>query len=188
MHGKVLIVDPIATNHIILKVKFSAAYYTVTQALTLAAAIAKSRPDIVITADQLLDGTARNLVSQMHELPMGHDIPIIAIESCQNFDNQLPLLEAGIDVILSQPLDDALLLARMRSLVRSNSSDSDWELGEGTSHALGFAEAQKVFVPSGRAVLVGPNRALPEDWTTQMAGNLPTQTKVAGVDEAINIF
>ena len=76
----------------------------------------------------------------------------------------------------------------MRSLVRSNSSDSDWELGEGTSHALGFAEAQKVFAPSGRAVLVGPNRALLEDWTTQMAGNLPTQTKVAGVDEAINIF
>lgn len=86
---------------------------------------------------------------------MGHDLTIIAIESCQNFDNQLPLLEAGIDVILSQPLGDALLLARVRSLVRSNSSDSDWELGAGTSHALGFAEAQKVFVPSGRAVLGG---------------------------------
>jgi len=125
---------------------------------------------------------------QIHELPMGHDITIIAIEPCQNFDNQLPLLNAGIDVILSQPLDDALLLARVRSLVRSHSSGSDRELGEGTSHALGFAEAQKVFVPSGRAVLGDPNRALLEDWTTQMAGDLPTQTKVAGVDEAINIF
>jgi two-component system cell cycle response regulator len=103
MHGKVLIIDPITTNRIILKVKFSAAYYTVTQALTLAeaiAVIAKSRPNIAITADQLPDGTARELISQMHELPMGHDIPIIAIESYQNLDNQLPLLEAGIDVVL----------------------------------------------------------------------------------------
>ena len=100
----------------------------------------------------------------------------------------MPLPEAGIDVVLSQPLDGALLLARVRSLVRSNSSDKDWELGEGTSHALGFAEAQKVFAPSGRAVLVGPNRALLEDWTTQVAGNSPTKSKVAGVDEAINIL
>ncbi|MDG1104440.1 MAG: hypothetical protein P8N75_14010 [Ascidiaceihabitans sp.] len=100
----------------------------------------------------------------------------------------MPLPEAGIDVVLSQPLDGALLLARVRSLVRSNSSDKDWELGEGTSHALGFAEAQKVFAPSGRTVLVGPNRALLEDWTTQIAGNSPTKTKVAGVDEAINIL
>ena len=104
MYSKELIIDPIATNRIILKVKFSAAYYTVTQALTLAeaiAVIAKSRPNIAITADQLPDGTARKLISQMHELPMGDDIPIIAIEPYQNLDNQLPLLEAGIDVVLS---------------------------------------------------------------------------------------
>ena len=104
MYSKVLIIDPIATNRIIFKVKFSAAYYTVTQALTLAeeiAVIAKSRPNIAITAYQLPDSTARELISQMHELPIGHDIPIIVIESYQNLDNQLHLLEAGIDVVLS---------------------------------------------------------------------------------------
>ena len=82
MHGKVLIIDPIATNGIILKVKFSAACYTVTQTLTLAeaiAAIGSSRPDIVITANELHDRTALHLVAQMREQPKAQNIPIIAI-------------------------------------------------------------------------------------------------------------
>ena len=36
MHGKILIVDPIAINRIVLKVKLSAAYYTVIQATSIA--------------------------------------------------------------------------------------------------------------------------------------------------------
>ncbi len=173
MHGKVLIIDPIATNRIILKVKFSAAYYTVTQALTLAeaiAAIGSSRPDIVITADQLPDGTALDLVAQMREQPKAQNIPIIAINCGDDANNHLSLLEAGIDVVLTKPFDDTLLLARVRSLVRSSSVDADWNLREGTSRALGFAEIQKGFTPTGRAVLVGPDRDLLDNWTSQMAG------------------
>ena len=191
MHGKVLIIDPIATNRIILKVKFSAAYYTVSQALTLAEAIAaieSSRPDIVITADQLPDGTALDLVTRIREQPEAQNIPIIAINCGDDANNHLSLLEAGIDVVLTKPFDDTLLLARVRSLVRSSSVEADWNLREGTSRALGFAEIQKTFVPTGRAVLVGPDRDLLDNWTSQMAGYLSAHTKVADVDEALYIF
>jgi two-component system cell cycle response regulator len=38
MHSKILIIDPIAINRIVLKVKLSAAYYTVIQVTTIAEA------------------------------------------------------------------------------------------------------------------------------------------------------
>jgi len=50
MHGRILIVDPIATNRIMLKVKLSAAHYQVAQACSIEEAKAQVEhncPDIV---------------------------------------------------------------------------------------------------------------------------------------------
>jgi two-component system cell cycle response regulator len=61
MHGKILIVEPIATNRIVLKVKLSAAYYDVSQASTIQEAVEiamQSCPDVIISAALLPDGSA----------------------------------------------------------------------------------------------------------------------------------
>jgi two-component system cell cycle response regulator len=66
MHGKILIVDPIAINRIVLKVKLSAAYYTVIQATSIAearTALERSQPDVVISSAQFLDGTASDFAT-----------------------------------------------------------------------------------------------------------------------------
>ena len=61
MYAKILIVDAIATNRIVLKVKLAAAQYYVMQASSVAEAVrlaAETPPDLVISAVALPDGTA----------------------------------------------------------------------------------------------------------------------------------
>ena len=62
MQGKILIVDPIATNRIMLKVKLASAFFGVLQAGTLAEALeiaGSQAPDLIISAMDLPDGSAR---------------------------------------------------------------------------------------------------------------------------------
>lgn len=189
MHGKILIVDPIATNRIVLKVKLSAAYYNVTQASSIAEAkaiIEQSQPDVVISAAQLLDGTVSDLATELRKHPKASDLPIIAIECCDDQNARLEFLNTGVDAILSKPLNDALLLARVRSLVRSQASASEWRLHDDTSRALGFAEKQAPFLPNGTAVLVANDKDLLSSWLPKLDGLLPTKTMIAAVDEALD--
>ena len=58
MSGKILIVDELATNRIVLKVKLSAAYYDVFQARTGAEAlkmVEKFQPDLILASTELTD-------------------------------------------------------------------------------------------------------------------------------------
>ena len=98
MHGRIMIVDPIVTNRIVLKVKLSTAYYDVIQASSVAEATAmldQTPPDVVITSAQLEDGTAGDLAQSIRAHPKASDVPIIAIESCQNGGNRLGFLTSG---------------------------------------------------------------------------------------------
>ena len=64
MQGKILVVDAISTNRIVLKVKLSGAFYQVLQAATIEEALQSARgqqPDLIVTALSLPDGTAADL-------------------------------------------------------------------------------------------------------------------------------
>jgi two-component system cell cycle response regulator len=187
MHGKILIVDPIVTNRIVLKVKLSAAYYNVSQASSIAEAkiaLEQSQPDVVISSAQLMDGTVGDLAIELRKSPKANDLPIIAVECCDDQNARLAFLNAGVDAVLSKPLNDALLLARVRSLVRSQAFDSEWRLHDDTSRALGFAEKQTPFSPNSTTVLVANNKDLISSWLPQLDSLLASQTMVAAVDEA----
>lgn len=188
MHGKILIVDPIATNRIVLKVKLASAYYSVIQASSIADAkleLEKSRPDVVISSAQLMDGTVTDLAIAIRKQPKAGDLPIIAIDSDYNQENRITFLSAGVDAVLNHPLNDTLLLARVRCLVRSHASDSEWQLRDDTSRALGFAEKQVTFLPSGRAVIVAREKSQILTWPLQMKDLLTARTAVAGLDDAL---
>ena len=189
MHGKILIIDPIATNRIVLKVKLSSAYYDVIQASSIAeakASLRHSKPDVVISSAQLLGGTDTDLTAELRKHPNTANLPIIAIESCDDQSARLEFLKAGVDAILSHPLDDALLLARVRCLVRSYASDTEWLLHDDTSCALGFAEKQANFLPNGTAVFVACDKGSLAPWKAQLANLIPTKITFAAVDEALD--
>lgn len=155
MQGTILILDGVATTRIMLKVQLSAAWYRVVQIGRLAGIlqlVRKVRPDLIITSLTLPDGDACRLPQLLRPDPLLAAIPILAIVGENDRAARLRALEAGMDEALSQPVDDRLLQARVRSLIRSGFSAEEMDLAtaplplQGYS-AQGLADPARSYVP-----------------------------------------
>lgn len=185
LQGTILILDGVSTNRIMLKVQLSSAWYHVVQAgglAGLAALVRRTRPDLIVTAMNLPDGNAQDL----HEALSGDDtlaaIPIIAITPQNDRLARLRALAAGIDEVLSQPLDDVLLQARIRSLIRSRSAADDLHLQSGAGRVAGLAEPAAEFAAMAEPVhpahlaevaLVTYRAATGAVWRARLKGTVP---------------
>lgn len=161
MQDRILIVDAIATNRIGLKVKLKKAFYHVDQAATMAEAISLSSgdlPDLIIAALALPDGGAAELCRQLAENPLTQNVPVIAMTCQPDAALRMQALEAGVHEVFATPVDEALLMGRIRSLIRSHNFAAEWRMREDTFRALGLAEAASGFEDQGHCVLVGANR------------------------------
>lgn len=157
MQGKILIVDAIATNRIVLKVKLKKAYYDVLQVATMAEALelaCADAPDLVICALELPDGGAAALSVALSKDPLTEHLPIMAVGSQPDAATRLATLAAGVRDVLSQPLDETLLLGRVRSLIRAHNAAAEWQMREDTCRALGLSESAGEFEDQGRCVLI----------------------------------
>lgn len=163
MPGKVLIIDDLATNRIILKVKLTAAYYEVLQAASVddaCALLTDWRPDVILLGQRagnretLKPAILRLQTQETNGLP----IPVIALLDSPDSEDRISALIAGADDVLAAPLDEQLLLARLRGLMRQRLTDQDLHNHSLTAHAMGFAEAQLGFDSPGRICLVADDR------------------------------
>lgn len=158
MAGMVLIVDAVAINRIVLKVKLATAYYDVAQARSADEAmeqIAATKPDLVLLGSQLTDKCASELCTKIKSSSIGRDIPVVLITADNNPQTRLAALSAGADDVLSKPLDDIVLLARLRSLLRARDVEQELKLRDGTKRALGLAEHPAVFdTPAAIGIVV----------------------------------
>lgn len=167
MPGRILIVDDIPTNRILLRVRLAAAFYDVIQATTGAEArdlVAQQAPDLVLISARLGDCDSLDLCRAITgvaaqsprpatippPVPMaegGAIHPPVLILSAQG-DRRLRLdaLAAGAEDVLAFPLDDLLLQARLRSLMRVGDAVQETHLRDGTSRTLGFAEVTPGFL------------------------------------------
>lgn len=182
MHGKILIVDPIATNRIVLKVKLSAAHYSVAQASSAAEAlrmITTAAPDIVMTACDLPDATAAEFAAQVRRHAQSHDLPMLAILSDGAQGNLHALLEAGFDDVVPKPLDDQLLLARVRSLVRVYNAAAEWRMRDDTSRALGLAEAPQAFHGPAQVTVISDSDVRMQKWAHRLKAHLQGPLRLA---------
>ncbi len=148
MAGDILIIDSVATNRIVLKVKLLAAQYRVRPCASIAEAkleIEAAPPDLIImdTSPAVSDALAfcRSLKSSdTHSL-----IPIIATGGFVTPRDRVNALQAGSDDVLSKPFDDHILQARIRSLLRARDARQELRMREGTRSALGFSEQASSF-------------------------------------------
>jgi two-component system, cell cycle response regulator len=148
VQGTILILDGVATNRIMLKVQLSAAYYHVVQAEGLAGLctlLHRTRPDLIVTAMTLPDGTALALRAMLRDDDALAGIPVIAITAQNDHNARLAALAGGIDDVLHQPLDDLILQARIRSLIRARNSTEELRPRDGSPGAMGFAEPEAGF-------------------------------------------
>ncbi len=179
MQGTILIIDGVSTNRIMLKVQLSAAWYHVVQADRLAQIrplIRRSRPDLIISAMDLPDGSVTDLRHLLASDPAFNHIPIIAVTAQNDRPARLRALQADINDVLSQPIDDLMLQARIRRLLRTRSQLDKLQLDHTPAAALGMAETTTDFVPgpkTRRVALLTQVPATGPVWRSRLQPHLP---------------
>ena len=188
MSGRILVVDDVATNRIVLKVKLAAACYDVLQAeggeeaLRLAQA---ERPDLILLDFAMPDLDGVEVCRRLKADPATADIPVIMVTAYDDTAAKLAALEAGAEEFLSKPLDDLRLLARVRSALRARSIAAELALREGTQAALGFSEPASTFETPSRIALIPPTPATGIAWRGMLAGRLRHRIEVMSRAEAL---
>ena len=189
MAGKILIVDDVATNRIVLKVKLSGACYETIQAATGEAALRiarKERPDLILLDVQLPDMNGIDLCRRLRAEAATRTLPIVMLTTANDAATRVAALRAGADDFLAKPIDELLLLARLRSLLRARETDEELRLRESTSKALGFAEPEPGFQAPARVALVSSSRDRAAGWRRALAPHLANvQLAVLTRDEAL---
>ncbi|MEJ6394354.1 diguanylate cyclase [Gymnodinialimonas sp. 2305UL16-5] len=162
MTGRILVVDDVATNRIVMKVKLAAACYTVEQAENGAAALRiaqEKKPDLILLDVMMPDMSGLEVCRKLKADPVTADIPILLITALSDRDAKMEGLEAGADDFLTKPVEEVTLLARVRSLLRARDSVRELLVSDGSAGSFGFAEAPTQFgvkTRPGRIALVAP--------------------------------
>lgn len=193
MAGKILIVDDVATNRIVLKVKLSSARYDILQADTGPEALrvaARDRPGLVLLNLQLGGMSGLETCRRLKADPATAAIPVILLSNHGDAETRLAGLRAGAEDVLVKPLDELVLLARMRSLLRETAEAA--RLHEDGLQSLGFAEANPPFDPPARIALIAPQREQAMAWKATLSRAMPRdrlhivtrEEALAGSDQA----
>lgn len=170
MAGRILIVDNVPTNRIILKVKLSSAFYEVIQATSGHDALlraAESRPDIIILDTDLGDMSAHDACAKLKADPATRHIPVLIVTPASDTEAKIAALKAGADEFLTKPIDELTLTARVRALMRARATTDELRRRDETARSFGFADAPISFATLGKIALVGRNT---EDAMTWRAG------------------
>ncbi|KAB2541730.1 diguanylate cyclase [Salipiger aestuarii] len=164
MTGRILIADGVPTNRIVLRVKLTAAYYEVLRAGSGADALrqmAREKPDLVIVSADLPDMGGAELCRQMRAQGDAVETPVVVVTPDNDRTERLALLAAGADEVLARPVDELVLLARLRSLLRSRNAEDELRMREVTHKALGMPEAATAFAVPARVAVIPVQPEIP---------------------------
>jgi len=175
MPGRILIIDTVATNRIVLKVKMLAAQYAVDACANKREAmqiIAANRPDLILLNLSDAASGQHGWCRELRSNPETAMIAVIAVGVTDTSRARFAALDAGADDVLPHPVNDALLLARIRSLLRARSTGQELALRESTSRALGFEEEQVGFDGASRIALLTSDALCDGDLLTGIRARL----------------
>ena len=121
MTARILVVDDVEPNVRLLEAKLTLEYYevlTATDGHTAIEVASAERPDIILLDVMMpgMDGfeTCRRLKAD----PVTRHIPIVLVTALDGREDKIRGLEAGADDFITKPIDDVILFARVKSLVR----------------------------------------------------------------------
>jgi len=191
MTGRILIVDDVATNRIVMKVKLVDACYTVEQEDSGSAALRaahEKRPDLIILDVLMPDMSGLEVCRRLKADPDTADIPVLLVTALRDRASKMAGLEAGADDFLTKPVDEVTLLARVRSLIRAR--DTVRELRERGEYGAGegFAEAMAGFEAKsrpGRIWLVAPGHNGAVVWKTALDDKVGGEVRVVPRETAL---
>ena len=195
MSGRVLVVDDVATNRLLLRAKLSSAYYDVvvaengTQALEMAR---REQPDMVMLDVMMPDMDGFEVCAVLKASAETAHIPVIMVTALDTPEERIRGLEAGADDFLSKPFNDLALFARVRNLMRMKMMFDELRLRDMTSRELGIVDLvpePEVEIETGGPILLAPpSGAEGQGWATQLGSRLAIPTIVTHSErEALNL-
>lgn len=158
-----------------MKVKMLAAQFSVDACGSRSDAeglIAKQKPDLILInlSDPIED--RHEFCRELKKNPETAAIAIISVGVADTARARFAALDAGADDVLPRPINDALLLARIRSLLRVRHARHELMLRDGTSRALGFEEAKCNFEATAHVALLSRHRASGDILAAQLNSGL----------------
>lgn len=158
MPARVLVVDPLPINRIVMRARLAAAYYDTVLTTTGAEALSElddTGAALVVIAPELPDMSGLALCRAIRARHPAGKLPIVMIASAHDTRLRIDALHAGADAVLERPVNDRLLLARIRCLLRTSEGLEELRLREGSNRALGLAEPLQVFQNAARIAVIG---------------------------------
>ncbi|MFQ3255258.1 MAG: two-component system cell cycle response regulator [Loktanella salsilacus] len=188
MSGKILIVDSVSTNRIVLRVKMLAAKYDVEAVATCAEAmvrIASAPPDLVLInlTDPTDDG--HDFCRTLRGDPATCHIAIISVGATDTSTARFGALDAGADDVLPRPISDTLLLARVRSLMRRRNLSRELQMRDGTNRNFGLEETRAPRIAPARITLLSDCLNAAKSMQAQLQAGLNQRIRVTNSDCAL---
>ncbi|MCF6445109.1 diguanylate cyclase [Nereida sp. MMG025] len=171
MSGRILIIDQVATNRIVMKVRLSAAHFHVDLASCAQDAVQKlktTRPDMILMSLGVGEDSAPDLCVQLRQRQDTQDTPILVLGDTITEAERMACLHAGAQDVLSRGLPEHQLLAHVRRTLRASASDFELRLRETTNRALGFAEDTAGFVSRPNIWVVMEGSTSTDDWCASL--------------------
>lgn len=172
MIGTVLIVDDVATNRIVLKVKLGAAGYrtlTAPDGPTCLDLARREKPDLILL-DAVMPGMdGVEVLRALRGDPATARLLVVMFSGLDDAETRLTALRAGADEFLSKPIDDQTLFARLRSLARGQEAVAGFDPGVGEIDGLGLAEGASAFETQGTIAIVTARPETALHWRKALA-------------------
>jgi two-component system cell cycle response regulator len=162
MTARILVVDDVEPNVRLLEAKLTLEYYEVLTAMDGATALeiaAAERPDIILLDVMMpgMDGfeTCRRLKAD----PVTRHIPVVLVTALDGREDKIKGLGVGADDFVTKPIDDVILFARVKSLVRLKAVMDELREREESGRRLGVDAdgAGRLRGSGGRVLIVDDN-------------------------------
>jgi two-component system cell cycle response regulator len=193
MTARVLVVDDLLPNLKLLEAKLSNEYMQVETAESGAealAAIDADPPDIVLLDVMMPEMDGFEVCERIKANPDTTHIPVVMVTALSDRADRVRGLEAGADDFLTKPVDDRVLFARVRSLVRLKMLMDEWRLRERTSENLALLDRNTdSYTEAGtdaRVLIVGDKEFYATQLTEMLAADGHESVVVERPEESID--
>jgi len=175
MTARILVVDDVEPNVRLLEAKLTLEYYEVLTAMDGASALeiaAAERPDIILLDVMMpeMDGfeTCRRLKAD----PVTRHIPVVLVTALDGREDKIKGLGVGADDFVTKPIDDVILFARVKSLVRLKAVMDELREREESGRRMGVDAdgAGRLRGSGGRVLIVDDNELQSGKMMTHLAG------------------
>jgi two-component system cell cycle response regulator len=162
MTARILVVDDVEANVRLLEAKLTLEYYDVLSchdgltALKLAGA---EKPDIILLDVMMPGMDGFETCKRLKADPETRHIPVVLVTALDGREDRIRGLDAGADDFLTKPLDDVVLFARVRSLVRLKLIMDELREREESGRRMGVTTdgAGRLRGSGGRVLIVDDN-------------------------------